>query len=292
MGAVLLLLPVQVVSAEPVLWETKLSAEKIPAGETVTLEIGIRWPREEGEYIFKVPALSLKGLRLASQSDALESFRLDDRDFFHKTVRFTLFSGAVPGEAVIESFSVEYHRQNSPGPSGSLDVEAQKVMVRPPPVLGSHAYRAGIALLAAFAGLTGWTVYRRRRKITGPKPEDSDPEAETMAAIRRFKDRSDLPAADKVAAISKLFFRYLSNYYQLHSSQLTDIELFSSIQARDISPDEKKMLRQIFDRAGRAKYTGLTFSAEEYGLLEEDMTRYLHNKQRMITPGASMPGNQ
>jgi hypothetical protein len=143
--------------------------------------------------------------------------------------------------------------------------------IRPPEPPPWPRWPLAVAAAALLAGLAvvAWRLTRRRR----PAPAPLAPREWALRELDRLA-ALDLPARGEInlfhTLLSDTVRRYLELRFQVPASHQTTAEFLAAMAGSDqLTPEQRELLRELFERCDLAKFAGAAASPEECGALAE-----------------------
>ncbi len=264
----------QALYAKPNL-EVSLSDEQIPLSKTATLEIQVKWPKDEADYSMTLPSLSLKNLTLLRQGESQESFRLSNTDWIRKTFSFEL-KPLEKGEGRVEGFKLPYI-DPAQQKGGALTVEEKRLKITqdPIPLKKILTFAAIPAGLFALGGVFFMAI---RRKRPGSSPELEAGITPLHLRLKNLLASAGNAREERLRILSNELRRVTAQTYQLGSAAQTERELIEAIQKQGRLREETDDLERLLSRTYEIKFAAKSASDIELSRLEEDVIRFIQLK--------------
>ncbi len=264
------------VYAEPQI-DVSLSAQKIPANQTVTLQIRAQWPKAEAQYAFALPELSLKNLSVVNQAESQETFRQGQQEWTRKIFLIDLKPGQ-SGEGIVKAFVLPYV-DPALQKGGRFEVPDQRVRVTPPPV-SALIVTTGVLIPSTIILFALFRFYVRKRTVT---LKTKLPQSLEEGTLEKMKAIVSKPHASNPKTwayeLAGEFQTFLARYYKISSERAVEKEIFEILTSQGASSEEIKTLRRLLERLHEAKFAGGEISAAEFYELQKDVMRYVEAKR-------------
>lgn len=239
--------------AEPQLEVNLKSSKAVKAGESFPFLVQVTWKSVEGDYRFPKPELALENLTVEAMGEANETFQKDGEEWKKKSFRFDL-KPLWPGKAKIQPLRINY-LDPSQQRSGYLEGGTLELKV-------SHDYAqfyrispVMIGLLTVVGILGGWILTRqvKKKEKTAPSAELTLEDRTLGQLIAKRQDLSE---------VAKVFRAYVGEKNR-----------------GQISSEELKTLKRIFDTLEEWQYSGFHESREERERLYSEIVHYVEGKK-------------
>lgn len=271
--------------AEPSL-EANLSREFLHTGETVLLNLDLRWPAEEGDYQFTFPEILTARLKVVRRGASEEVYREEGITWRLKTFNYVLEASAA-GEGEIGPLVIHYVQAET-GFQGDLKYAGNRIQVKASPVRRNFLWIGLTGALGAIV-LSGifLFVYRQKKRAARAPSEDLSREALAIRELAGCSEEKLLAQPREVlGCMSQIFRLYLGSLFPENPGIRSENDFRESVNSIAVEPDERRSLVSIFSRFQEFRYGAETVSAYELKCLRNDLIRYLEGK-RVLGPAGS-----
>lgn len=265
--------------------ESELTRRNIDLQETTELIISISWPKEEADYRFTLPRLSLHNLEIKRRGESQETFR--DGNGKGIRIRKTFSIELKPlekGPARIDPLTIRYV-DSAKGFTGEIQIPEYGIRVK-----AERGVLTGLLTIMLMAGIAGVVFFYYRRRREGRSRQAVDPQERESLENKKVNRIKDIAASyekgesvDVLGLMGQELKDFLKRRYQIE--KILDEETFlNELNSRDIGLQEQRHLKRLFGILREARYSGREVSADEIRELKEDMIRYIEGKRIVGNP--------
>ncbi|MBI5416555.1 hypothetical protein HZA55_01180 [Candidatus Poribacteria bacterium] len=249
--------------------EAKVNMDSIPLNKELVFEITVKWESEADKYQFEIVEspnyknLSIKGSKVTNQM-----FPKDGH--FEGTKVFTYtFKPEKEGEAFLEPISVSYIDKDTNTPHSLKTPRIAVTIISPTfefKLDNKFIVYTGISIILAACTFLGIFLYKNNKqqkcfeKIDFPQKSCMEINKENLEKILSSETEN---IQEQFTQIPNLLKKNLLDKYALNKSCLNTSELLSQINKLDISDEEKKSYKDIFEFCDTIKYAGIGLSDKE-----------------------------
>lgn len=254
--------------------DVSLDHQTITREETAQLQIQIEWAKSEGNYLFALPLLPLKNLKVTNHAESQETFIKDGAEWTRKTFQLQLTPSST-GKGEVESFAFNYINAGTQETYqfnvSPLELEIRKVPFKWKSVINAWT----ITPAAVILGIGILTPFLLRKRLMNTAPELSSQEKAVLKVREASEKQSFVPEAP--AQFDRIFREFLADYYGIQTLKISENEIVSSLKEKSLSPDEIKTVQRLLERFKEMKFT--SFNETDFTLIKRDLAGYIESKR-------------
>lgn len=256
-------------------YESKATQTEVSLENPATITLFAEWPKSEGSYSFRLPALITPHLKIIRQGQSRETFRKDSETWLRQVFEIELIPVDESKTGFLQSALLTLTHDET-GEESTFLIPEYQFTTQSKRTLSEPVKFAigliGVSLILVLS-LTLYLLLRKRNQEKRFKASPQSQESDIAIGLKKLLEEETRTQEQKLVLLSQKLKDSVMKYYRIESrGSLTDSELIKKIEELKMDHEEKGNLLRLMQELRDAKYLGQTPNEAD---LKEYQTRVI-----------------